>query len=71
MEQNDKRPGFMLCIIMFTIFMVSIFFILSMLPSCTSSITMVHTEGKASDVVDETETNKANVSLSVPIEEIL
>ena len=36
--------------------------------SCTYSITMVHTEGQASDVVDETQTNTPDVktSLSIP-----
>lgn len=38
------------------------------LTSCTYSITMVHTEGQASDVVDETLTNTPKVDpvLSIP-----
>jgi len=34
---------------------------------CTYSITMVHTEGTATDVVDETSTNTPSTSVSVPI----
>jgi hypothetical protein len=32
--------------------------------SCTYSITMVHTEGTASDVVDETATNTPSTSVT-------
>jgi len=35
--------------------------------SCTYSITMVHTEGQATDVVDETNTNTPSTSVSVPV----
>lgn len=38
-----------------------------MLTGCTYSITMVHTEGTASDVVDETATNTPSTSVSVPV----
>lgn len=34
--------------------------------SCTYSITMVHTEGQASDVVDETATPSTSVTASTP-----
>jgi hypothetical protein len=37
------------------------------LTACTYSITMVHTAGQASDVVDETATNTPSTSVSVPI----
>ena len=37
------------------------------LHACTYSITMVHTEGTASDVVDETATNTPNVSPTIKI----
>lgn len=41
---------------------------LSILFGCTYSITQVHTEGSASDVVDDTQTNDVDASptLSVP-----
>lgn len=37
--------------------------------SCTYSVTLVHTEGTATDVVDETQSNTPNVSpdVNVPI----
>lgn len=40
----------------------------SLLSSCTYSITMVHTEGEATDVIDETTTPSTNISpnLSIP-----
>lgn len=43
---------------------------LLLLSSCTYSITMVHTEGEATDVVDETATNTPSTSLVVPISAI-
>ena len=44
-------------------------FMLSLLclTGCTYSITMVHTEGTATDVVDETATNTPSTSVSVPV----
>lgn len=35
--------------------------------SCTYSITLVHTEGEATDVVDETATNTPSTSATIPI----
>lgn len=40
---------------------------IGLLTACTYSITMVHTEGTASDVVDETATNTPSTSVSVPV----
>jgi hypothetical protein len=40
---------------------------LLLLTSCTYSITMVHTQGEATDVVDETATNTPSTSVSVPV----
>lgn len=37
------------------------------LSSCTYSITMVHTQGEATDVVDETATNTPSTSVSIPV----
>lgn len=34
---------------------------------CTYSITMVHTEGTASDVVDETATNSPSADVRLPL----
>lgn len=41
-----------------------------LLTSCTYAITMVHTEGTATDVVDETATNTPTTSVSVPVSAI-
>lgn len=37
--------------------------------SCTYNISMAHTEGAASDVIDDTQSNTANISpnLTIPI----
>ncbi len=43
---------------------------ITMLPSCTATVTVVHTEGQATDVVDETPTNTVNPTLSIPIESV-
>ncbi len=40
--------------------------LISLLTSCTYSITMVHTEGEAADIVDETATNAPSTSVTVP-----
>ncbi len=37
------------------------------LSSCTYSITMVHTQGEAQDVVDETDTVTPSTSVTVPV----
>lgn len=36
------------------------------LTSCTYSITQVHTQGQASDVVDETATNTPSTTVKIP-----
>ena len=46
---------------------IYIYSVLLFLSSCTYSITQVHTEGTATDVVDETATNTPNVSPTVSI----
>lgn len=38
--------------------------ILPLMTACTYSITMVHTEGQATDVVDETATNTPSTSVT-------
>jgi len=40
---------------------------LAALCSCTYSITMVHTEGTASDVVDETQTAEPDIKADVSL----
>ena len=45
---------------LFTAFMLNIL----CLTSCTYSITMVHTQGEATDVVDETATNTPSTSVT-------
>ncbi len=44
----------------------ALIFLLAILSSCTYSITMVHTEGEAQDIVDETATNTPSTSISLP-----
>jgi hypothetical protein len=39
--------------------------LLLIITACTYSITMVHTEGEAQDVVDETATNAPDVSPNI------
>lgn len=50
------------------------FCLLALLSSCTYSITQVHTEGTATDVVDETATNTPSTTVSptvtVPVKAI-
>lgn len=44
--------------------------VIGMLTSCTYSITMVHTEGSASDVVDEQQTPTADVKPDIKVSPI-
>ena len=37
------------------------------LSSCNYSITLIHTEGQASDIVDDTDTITPSTNLSIPI----
>jgi hypothetical protein len=41
-------------------------FLTMFLTACTYSITMVHTEGEAADVVDETTSNTPSTSITIP-----
>ena len=45
---------------------------LMFLSSCTYTISMVHTEGTASDVIDDTSTPTANISptLNIPVKAV-
>lgn len=43
------------------------FMMMIIMTGCTYSITMVHTEGQATDVVDETATNTPSTSVSIPV----
>ena len=45
-------------------------FLIFSLSSCTYTITQVHTQGTASDVVDEVSTNTPSTSLTVPVSAI-
>lgn len=47
-----------------------VFLIVLCLTACTYSITMVHTEGQADDVVDETSTNAPSTSATIPLSTI-
>lgn len=42
-------------------------FTILLLTGCNYSITMIHTEGQASDVVDETDTLTPSTSLTIPV----
>jgi len=58
MRKQDK-VGFMSLLYLFHACMVSIL----CLSGCTYSITMIHTEGQATDVVDETSSPSADLSI--------
>jgi hypothetical protein len=51
------------------ILLIVSFLLCTLLQSCTYSITMVHTEGTANDVVDETQSTQADIkpNLTVPL----
>ena len=41
--------------------------LLSLLCACTYNVSMVHTEGQASDVIDETSANTPNIAPQIEI----
>ncbi len=49
---------------------VTILLLSAMLQSCTYSITMVHTSGTASDVVDEEQTPSADIKPDIKVSPI-
>jgi hypothetical protein len=49
------------------IFVMFVIMGILLLTSCTYSITMVHTEGSATDVVDETATNSPSTEATIPV----
>jgi len=67
-KNDEKKPGIWMCLLLVLVTLSVLIFMLSLLPSCTSTITMVHTEGTASDVVDEAATNTIKTSLEVPVQ---
>jgi len=48
---------------------LSYIFMLGFLTSCTYSVSVVHTEGTASDVIDETQKSDPNINpnISIPL----
>lgn len=47
--------------------LICLFFILTILESCTYNISMAHTSGTATDVIDDTASNTPNVSPTVTV----
>lgn len=54
------------------IVLLCVFFLLILFPSCTGSLTVISNQGKAQDMVDETQQNDPEVSptLSVPLKAV-
>lgn len=64
---EDVKKSILATISMIIIFVTTIILVLFSLTGCTYSITMVHTEGQATDVVDSTATNTPSTSVSIPV----
>ena len=47
--------------------LIFLFFILSILESCTVNMSMAHTSGTAEDVIDDTASNTPNVSPTITV----
>jgi len=69
MKYNETAANLILASVLGTIMIVVAFVVCSLLQSCTYSITMVHTEGAASDIVDQEQDAKADIKpvLTVPL----
>lgn len=63
MNDETYRPNILGIVL---VFMLLVFLTLC-LCSCTYAVTLVHTEGQATDVVDETATNTPSTSVAVPL----
>jgi hypothetical protein len=61
---EEKRTNVVGVVLMLIITMIFIGCVAVGLSSCTYSITMVHTQGEAADVVDETATNTPSTSVT-------
>jgi hypothetical protein len=70
MEKQDKDLNVKKNVLVISALVCFIVFLISMtfLSSCTYSINMVHTQGEASDVIDEEQTPKTDISpdLTIP-----
>ena len=68
-EEFEETRSNVMRFVWFMLIVVGVCAFVSSLSSCTYSITMVHTEGTASDVVDETATNSPDVrpDITIPI----
>lgn len=62
----QENEGNLMKIILIMAFLILIWLFCLTLNSCTYSINMVHTEGQASDVVDETQRADAKTNLNLP-----
>lgn len=69
MINRDVAANFILASVLGAILIVVAFVIVTCIQSCTYSITMVHTEGSASDIVDSEQDANANIKpvLTVPL----
>lgn len=68
--EEEKKSSVVAIVLMIFISVITSVGLAIGLTSCTYSITMVHTEGQATDVVDETATNTPSTSLNIPISAI-
>lgn len=68
MCQNEDLPNTKKIMSFFILLVLTVFLLFMFLTSCTYSINMVHTQGHAEDVVDETQKADADVkpTLTIP-----
>jgi len=64
---NKFMQAFIFSISAWVISLGGSYFLLTSLTACTYSVTNVHTQGKASDVVDEEEEASAHIAPTVSI----
>lgn len=69
MTHKDTVLNLIIATSMGAILLVVSFLLCTFLQSCTYTITMVHTEGSATDVVDETQSTQADIKpdLTIPL----
>lgn len=66
MNEEIEKSNLIGTVLIITLIIIFMALIITALNSCTYSITMVHTEGVATDVVDETATNTPSTSIVIP-----
>lgn len=63
----NREQTIFLTIVSLFIILLTLFFVICVMNSCTYNISMVHTQGQADDVIDTTQAADPNISPDINI----